>query len=54
MREHTILFSSMLDEVTKVILVKENINKEKIFQDFHKLHIGNLGQNFSVHGTVSW
>ena len=38
--EHAIFFSSMLYEITKVIQMKETINKEKIFQNFHKL--GNL------------
>ena len=45
-REHAVFFRSLVDEISKVIRVKSNINKEKIFQDFHKLHIS--GQFISL------
>ena len=47
-REHAIFFSSALDEITKVIRVKESINKKKLFQDFHKL------RNLFHSGRTTW
>ena len=39
LREHAVFFRSLVDKISKVIQVKNTINKEKIFQDFHKLRI---------------
>ena len=46
-RQHTVFFSSVLDEVTKAIQVKESINKKKLFQDFHKLLVGISGKVYN-------
>ena len=36
-RDNAVFFSNVLDEVTKVIQVKDSINKKKLFKGFHKL-----------------